>query len=65
MKVFVNSKETSTDSKTVLELANELSLPEKGVAVAVDNKIVPRAEWANSPLKEGAQIVIIKAACGG
>ena len=65
MNVFVNSKETSTEYKTILELANELSLPEKGVAVAVDNKIVPRAEWATSPLKEGAQIVIIKAACGG
>ena len=46
-------------------MAAELYLPEKGIAVAVDNAMVPRMEWESFTLKEGANIVIIKAACGG
>ncbi len=65
MKVLVNAKEVTTDSSTLLDLSKELALPDKGVAVAVNNQIVPRAEWADAPLSEGANIVIIKAACGG
>lgn len=65
MKVLVNAKEVTTNSSTLLDLSKELSLPEKGVAVAVSNQIVPRAEWESTPLSEGANIVIIKAACGG
>lgn len=65
MKVLVNAKEVTTNSSTLLDLSKELSLPEKGVAVAVSNQIVPRAEWESTPLPEGANIVIIKAACGG
>lgn len=52
-------------AKSLLELATELSLPEKGVAVAVNNKMVTRTEWGNSVLREGDNVVIIKAVCGG
>lgn len=65
MNVLINNKSTETEAKNLCELANEMSLPERGVAVAVANKMVPRAEWENTPLAEGANIVIIKAACGG
>lgn len=65
MKIIINNKETETEAKNLGELAVEMALPEKGVAVAVSNKMVPRTEWANTMLAEGANIVIIKAACGG
>ena len=29
------------------------------------SQIIPKAEWESTPLHEGANIVIIKAACGG
>ena len=43
----------------------EQKLPEKGVAVAISNEMVPRTEWAQRALKEGDDIVILKAFCGG
>ncbi len=65
MKIKINNKETETESRTLQELASEMSLPEKGVAVAIANKMVPRKDWSSTLLDEGADIVIIKAACGG
>ena len=65
MKVLINNKEVETEAVTLLQLTNELSLPAQGVAVAVDNRMVPRAEWTDNALSEGISIVIIKAACGG
>lgn len=65
MKVNINSKETETKSTNLLQLSDELQLPAKGVAVAVNNRMVPRAEWENTALSENDNIVIIKAACGG
>lgn len=65
MKVTVNNKEMETWSTSLLQLAEELALPAAGVAIAVNNKMIPRAQWGDYPLAEGATIVIIKAACGG
>lgn len=46
MKLKVNSKETEAkDGCTIAELASQLALPERGVAIAVNNKMIPRTEW--------------------
>ena len=65
MKVMINNKETETQAKTVKELAQELDLPATGCAVAISNEMVPRDEWENRLIQEGADIVIVKAFCGG
>ena len=65
MKITINNKEMFTTSSTLLQLAGELSLPASGVAMALNNRMIPRADWGDTPLVEGASIVIIKAACGG
>lgn len=65
MKVTINNKETETQAKTIRELAQELDLPATGVAVAISNEMVPRDEWENTIITEGAEIVIVKAFCGG
>lgn len=65
MKVTINNKETEIQAKTIRELAQELDLPATGVAVAISNEMVPRDEWENTIITEGADIVIIKAFCGG
>ncbi len=66
MKLFVNSKETElAESSDIIALSQQLQLPEKGVAIAVNNKMVPRIEWGQTVLKEGDNVTIIKAACGG
>ena len=65
MKITINNKATDTTSATLLQLSRELALPDVGVAMAVNNRMIPRADWETTPLEEGASVVIIKAACGG
>lgn len=65
MKIKINNKEVETSAKTVAELAAEQNLPEKGVAIAISNDMVPRTEWNNREIKKGDDIVILKAFCGG
>ena len=65
MKIRINNKETEVEASTLLALAEETKLPERGIAVAVNTRMVPRTEWAGATIKEGDSIVIIKAVCGG
>lgn len=65
MTIQINNKPTETKASNIAELANELGLPQKGVAIAVANTMVPREEWETTALTEGASVVIIKAAFGG
>jgi sulfur carrier protein len=65
MNVQINNQDRQTEARNLQDLAIELQLPQKGVAVAIDNQMIPRGSWAQTALQEGARIVIIKAACGG
>lgn len=66
MKLIVNNKETElTQGNTVTDLAIQLELPAQGIAIAVNNRMIPRAQWSEQILKPNDNLVIIKAACGG
>lgn len=66
MKVRVNNKEMDLNSDfNLTQLADKLEFPLQGIAIAVNNKMIPRAEWERFTLKENDNLVIIKAACGG
>ncbi len=65
MKVNVNNQSTETSASTLAELIEGLQLPANGIAVGVNNRMVPRTEWDSYALSEGLNIVVIKAACGG
>ena len=65
MKISINNKQHQTQATTLSELASQLQLPLKGVAIAIDNQLKPRSSWGDTILQEGACITIIKAACGG
>lgn len=65
MNIIINGKSADVKAANISELAAELGLPEKGVAIAVSNKMVPRTEWASTALSANDNVVIIKAACGG
>ena len=61
MNIKVNGAEKTSEAKNLAELG----LPDKGVAMAVDGKMVKRPEWEGKELQEGAAILIIRASCGG
>lgn len=56
------SREKCGDVAALLHLQNA---PQRGVAVALNGRVVPRAEWKNTPLKDGDEIEIIRAVQGG
>ena len=65
MNIKINNKETEVKATSLQELATEISLPEIGVAVAVNNRMVTRADWNHTAINDGDNIVVIKAVCGG
>ena len=65
MKISVNNKELETGANYLLQLSQQLELPQAGIAVAVNNHMVPRSEWEHFVLHENDELIIIKAVCGG
>ena len=65
MKVIINNQEKEIKASSLEELRKELQLPERGVAMAIDSRMVPQKEWAVTMLKEADKVTIIKAAFGG
>ena len=65
MNIFINNKPYFTEEENLAALIRSLNIADKGVAVGVGNKMIPRTEWATTLLEEDMKVVIIKAACGG
>lgn len=66
MIVTVNGERRELpDGATVARLVDDLQTPPRGVAVAIDGEVVPRAAWAETELAEGARIEVVAAIQGG
>jgi sulfur carrier protein len=68
MRVVLNGDDALLeDGATVAAAVASLDLPAsgRGVAVAVDAEVVPRGEWAETELHEGARVEILRAIQGG
>ena len=66
MTVWLNGEalQVAADT-TVADVASGRGVPARGVAVAVDGAVVPRARWAATPLADGARLEILTAVQGG
>ncbi|NPD93056.1 sulfur carrier protein ThiS [Xylanibacter muris] len=66
MNVKINNETANlNEGTTVATLAGSRNLPERGIAIAINNEMVPRGEWAVRKICDGDDIVILKAFCGG
>ena len=68
MNVVLNGEPTTlADGATVEAALASLDLPGagRGVAVAIDAEVVPRGQWAETTLHEGARVEILRAIQGG
>lgn len=66
MKIKVNNIPVEVAAGTTLgDITREREIPTKGVAVAVNDHIVSRADWAGRILEDGDDITVITAAYGG
>ncbi|UYQ92770.1 sulfur carrier protein ThiS [Chitinophaga horti] len=67
MEVLVNNKLYAVQPETtVAGLLQFIQLSsEKGVAIAVNNQVVPRQQWMSTSLQPADSITIIRATQGG
>ncbi|MFC0526449.1 sulfur carrier protein ThiS [Phytohabitans kaempferiae] len=66
MKVVVNgSAHALPDGATVADVVRAVTTVARGVAVAVNGEVVPRAGWPGAALREGDQVEVLTAAQGG
>lgn len=65
MRVTVNDEYVELEEMTtVAQLVARMGFPEKGIAVALDWSVLPRAEW-ETPLRDGARVEVVTAVQGG
>ena len=66
MRINVNGQQREEkDGLTVAELVASLSLEPRRVAVECNKRIVPRAQYAQTPLAEGDTLEIVTLVGGG
>jgi sulfur carrier protein len=53
------------EEATVADAVSAAGAPDRGVAVAVDGEVVPRAAWPRTVLADGQRIEVLQAVQGG
>jgi sulfur carrier protein len=65
MIISVNSARLEVDDQmTVAALLESLGYPDRGIAVALDQTVLPRSGWTTT-LSEGSQLDVMTAVQGG
>lgn len=65
MIVMVNEKKVDVDAHTTVSaLLDSMGFPDRGVAVAMDDAVLPRSRWATE-LFDGARLEVVTAVQGG
>jgi sulfur carrier protein len=65
MIIRVNAERFEVDDKTtVAALLQSLGYPDRGIAVALDQTVLPRSRWT-ATLFDGAQLEVMTAVQGG
>ncbi|MEV4760298.1 sulfur carrier protein ThiS [Micromonospora sp. NPDC049559] len=66
MRLTVNGVgRTLSDRATVAELVAAVTAQTRGVAVAVNGEVVPRAGWPATVLRDGDRVEVLTASQGG
>jgi len=65
ISVVVNEVRRVFEGERLDVLLGELSLPPKGIAVAVNGEVVRRVDWAGHRLADGDVVDVLTAAQGG
>ncbi len=67
MEIYINDQLIQLASNATLLHAVELSVgdKQKGIAVAVNDTVIPKQEWSEKKLNHNDKILIIKATQGG
>jgi sulfur carrier protein len=65
MRVIVNGEQREIASRSVDALLGELEYEGTHFAIALNFDVLPRSQWAQTPIKNGDEIEIITPRQGG
>lgn len=67
MEITVNRKVYTFDCSEMplSEVLDTCNIATTGIAVAVNNKIIRRADWSTTVIADGDALTVITAVCGG
>ena len=66
LKINNQTKHFATDSLTVQALLDlEIPVKQNGIALAINNTVIPKSDWNSHLIKETDDILIISATQGG
>ncbi|MEU3944989.1 sulfur carrier protein ThiS [Streptomyces sp. NPDC029526] len=66
LTISVNGDPLAVEPGTVLDhVVRSLTAAPSGVAAAVNETVVPRAQWPSTPLAEGDRVEVLTAVQGG
>jgi sulfur carrier protein len=60
-----NQNHTFNKAVNLLELLDELGIKNSGIAVALNNQVIPKTLWKSTPVDNASNVLIIHAAQGG
>ncbi len=64
--VSVNEKTQSFSKEATLQtMLSQLTIAENGIAIAINEQIIPKTNWATTKLNNNDKILIITATQGG
>ena len=66
MNVVVNGEAHQVDGPLSVDgLVDAMGLERQGLAIAVNDEVVPRSTWADRPVEEGDRVEVLTIAQGG
>ena len=66
MTITINGAEHGVEAdSSLVTILDAYGVAEKGVAVAVDGAVVPRASWRDTIVPDGATVEVLTAVQGG
>ena len=65
MRIMLNDVCHEFDGKTVADLLTSLDKSQQGIAIAINQQVVPKSLWSNTELSEQTQVFIFESIAGG
>ncbi|MEG0795248.1 MAG: sulfur carrier protein ThiS [Odoribacter sp.] len=66
MKIFINDASVTCPANSSLkDLLLSQNISAVNIAIAIEDHIIPKAQWDTTVVEDGSHIIIIKAVQGG
>lgn len=65
MKIVLNDVPYEFTGNTLEDLLNELGKSQQGIAIAINQQVVPKSVWCTTGLNEQSQVFIFESIAGG